>query len=126
MHDSTIKSSDFQHLRQPPVKAKTIIGDESFLAIEELKIAGPLLTADVTGSIESAPRFADALLNLQVQVEAQSDVQFALASAGVRFDKEGSARVRISGIRATRSRGSRAPIARGFILCTHVRVAVVL
>jgi type II secretion system protein N len=79
------------------IAGSVTLGNESYLTIEELKIAGPLLTADVTGSIESAPRFADAQLQLQVQVEAQSDVQFALASAGVRFDKEGSARVRISG-----------------------------
>ena len=73
------------------------LGDESFLTIEELNLEGPLMNADVTGSVESAPVFADALLNLQVQIQAQPDVQNSLASAGVRFDKDGSARVRISG-----------------------------
>ena len=79
------------------IAGSVTFGDESFLAIEELKLVGPLMTAEVAGSIESASRFAEAPLNLQIQIQAESDLQIPLASAGVRFDKDGSARVRIAG-----------------------------
>jgi len=79
------------------IAGSMLLGDESYLTIEDLTIKGPLFSAEVEGSVESAERFADATLNITIQIQAESDLQIPLASAGVRFDKDGSARVRISG-----------------------------
>jgi len=79
------------------VVGSMLLGAEAFLKIEELTMTGPMLSANVTGSVESAGRFADATLDLAIQIQAESNLRIPLESAGVRFDKDGSARVRITG-----------------------------
>ena len=73
------------------------LGDEAFLEIENLKLDGPMMTADITGTIGSAPSLSIAPLKLQLQISAEPAIQNSLASAGVRFGGDGSARVRVSG-----------------------------
>jgi type II secretion system protein N len=79
------------------VAGSLVLGNETYLTIEELKVEGPLLSADVTGSIESSSLFLEAPMDLTIQMQVNEDLQIPLESAGVRFDKDGLARVRISG-----------------------------
>ena len=75
-------------------------GGDPFATIDTFDLDGPLLKAQITGSIGRAPEPAMAPLDLQIQIVAKSAIQPALASAGVRLGSEGGARIRISGTAA--------------------------
>ena len=53
--------------------------------------------ADLTGTLGRAPRFAAAPLRLDLRLSAKPELRPTLEQAGVRLDRRGSARRRITG-----------------------------
>jgi type II secretion system protein N len=78
-------------------KGDLVFGGDAFLSVRELTLEGPLLSADVTGQVASAPVFADARLALDVEVSAQPAIRAVLQSAGVRVGRDGKASLEITG-----------------------------
>jgi type II secretion system protein N len=72
-------------------------GGDVLATVKSLDLAGPLLSAEVTGTVGHAPVFANAPLSLSVVVRAQPGVRPLLEAAGLRVKPDGSARVIISG-----------------------------
>jgi type II secretion system protein N len=72
-------------------------GDAAFVAIRELQLTGPLLTGRVSGNVLSAPHFAEAPLRLELQVEVHGVMQAVVRGAGIRIDRAGKGKVRITG-----------------------------
>lgn len=67
------------------------------LAVEALELESPLGKAHASGSIGPAASFADAPLDLQVQLKDASYLKPALEGAGVRLSADGSGRFHIGG-----------------------------
>ena len=74
-----------------------IFGDEAFVAVERLDLTGPMLTASVTGSVLRAASLSAAPMRLEAQLTTEAGLRPAIRSAGVRVDREGNSKVRISG-----------------------------
>ena len=72
-------------------------GGNALAAVKSITLVGPLLNAEVTGSVGHAPVLADAPLSLSVVVRSQPGVRPLLESAGLRVKPDGSARVIVSG-----------------------------
>jgi type II secretion system protein N len=72
-------------------------GGETLIAVNRLDLAGPMASANVTGSVLQAASFEEAPLRLEAQIEAKADLQPAMREAGVRFDRNGKAKVRVTG-----------------------------
>jgi type II secretion system protein N len=72
-------------------------GGNALASVKSFALAGPLLNAEVTGSVEHAPVFADAPLSLSVVLRSQPGVRPLLESAGLRVKPDGSARVTVRG-----------------------------
>ncbi len=73
------------------------LGGEARVLVRSLELAGPMLRAEVSGSIAKAPRFEMAELQLQIQLRAEPSVRGALASQGLALGSDGSVRIRVSG-----------------------------
>jgi type II secretion system protein N len=73
------------------------LGGETLLQVRSLALAGPMLKAEVSGSIGKAPEFQLAPLQLQIQLSAEPSVRSALASEGLRLGSDGSVRLRVTG-----------------------------
>jgi len=56
-----------------------------------------MLTAAVTGSVLQAESFAEAPIRMEAEITAEANLQPAIKNMGVRFDRSGKAKVRISG-----------------------------
>ncbi|MFQ5415824.1 MAG: hypothetical protein ACE5FL_02125, partial [Myxococcota bacterium] len=85
-----------------PIPFDTLTGDlafgeEAFVAIRELELTGPLLTGRVTGNVLSAATLAEAPLRLDLEVEATGALQAAVRGVGVRIDRGGTGKARITG-----------------------------
>jgi type II secretion system protein N len=78
-------------------KGDLVFGGDAFLTVRELTLEGPLLSADVTGSIAPAPVFANARLALDLEVSAQPAIRAVLQSAGVRVGRDGRASLKVTG-----------------------------
>jgi type II secretion system protein N len=76
-----------------------VFGDESSrVQVNSLSLSGPVLSASGQGTVGRAERFAQAPLDLSLEIQArQEGVQSLLRSAGLQLDRKGSARLRISG-----------------------------
>ncbi len=72
-------------------------GGDVLATVNFLDLAGPLLSAEVTGTVGHAPVVANAPLSLRVVVRAQPGVRPLLESVGLRVKSDGSARITISG-----------------------------
>jgi type II secretion system protein N len=74
-----------------------IFGDDAYVAVKRLDLEGPLLSAGVTGKVLQAASFSEAPLRLEVEIEAKPAIRAAMRSAGVRVDRKGKAKTRITG-----------------------------
>jgi type II secretion system protein N len=72
-------------------------GGDAFAAVKSLNLAGPLVNAEVIGTVGHAPVLANAPLALSVVLKSQPGVRPLLESAGLRVKPDGSARVTVSG-----------------------------
>ncbi len=72
-------------------------GGEAFISIERLELDGPMLTASLTGKVLQAASFAQAPMRLEAKLTAEPDLRPAFKNAGVRVDREGNSKVRITG-----------------------------
>jgi type II secretion system protein N len=73
------------------------LGGTRLVEVQALHLEGPLLSADLTGSIGEAEAFADAPLRLVAELAADPPVRDALSQSGVRFGRNGKAKLRITG-----------------------------
>ena len=74
-----------------------IFGDEAYVAIERLDLEGPLLSAGVTGNVLHAATFSAAPLRLEAEIAASPSAQGPIQKAGMRMDRDGKAKFRITG-----------------------------
>ncbi len=72
-------------------------GGEAFISIERLELDGPMLTASLTGKVLQAASFAQAPMRLEAELTAEPNLRPAFKNAGVRVDREGNSKVRITG-----------------------------
>ena len=72
-------------------------GGNALATVKSIALVGPLLNAEVTGSVGHAPVLADAPLSLSVVVRSQPGVRPLLESAGLRVKPDGSSRIIVSG-----------------------------
>lgn len=72
-------------------------GGDALAAVKSLDLEGPLVSAEVTGTVGHAPALANAPLSLSVIVRSQPGVRPLLESTGLRVRPDGSARVTVSG-----------------------------
>jgi len=79
------------------LSGELILGGENILAIERLELDGPMLTASLTGQVLQAASFAEAPMRLEVELTAEPNLRPAIKNAGVRIDREGKSKVRITG-----------------------------
>jgi type II secretion system protein N len=79
------------------LSGELIFGGEAFISIERLELDGPLLTASLTGNVLQAASFAQAPMRLEAELTAEPNLRTAITNAGVRVDREGRSKVRITG-----------------------------
>jgi hypothetical protein len=72
-------------------------GGEAFATVKLLKLEGPVLNAEVTGTLGKARSFASARLALTARLDVKPAIRALFQSAGIRVSRDGSARIRISG-----------------------------
>jgi len=72
-------------------------GGDTLAAVKSLELTGPLVSAEITGTLGHAPALANAPLSLSVIVRSQPGVRPLLESTGLRVKPDGSARVTVSG-----------------------------
>jgi len=77
--------------------AELRFGDDAFVAVEKLEFTGPMVNGAGTGSILRAPMFAQAPLRLEANLEAKANMRAAMQQAGIRVDRGGMAKLRITG-----------------------------
>ena len=79
------------------LSGELILGGEAFISIERLELDGPMLTASLTGNVLQAPNFANAPIRLEAELTAEPNLRPAITRAGVRVDRQGKSKVRITG-----------------------------
>jgi type II secretion system protein N len=79
------------------LNASLRLGDGAFLEVESLETQSPLLSAQVSGTIATAPSFSKAPLNLQVKLQTDPGFRDTLQGAGIRVNRNGKANLRIRG-----------------------------
>lgn len=79
------------------LSGELIFGDDAYVAVKRLDLEGPLLSGGVKGKVLQAASFSEAPLRLEVEIEAKPAIGSAMRSAGVRVDRKGKAKARITG-----------------------------
>jgi type II secretion system protein N len=74
-----------------------VFGGEHLLEVKSLELEGPLLSGKARGTVGRAPDFDSAPLELELEFEAQPAIRTAVQASGVRFGRDGMAKVRIGG-----------------------------
>jgi len=96
--DGAVGLADFpMQLPYEKLTGELIFGDDAYVAIRTLSLEGPMLNADVKGNVLHADVFAEAPLRLEVEIDAKPVIGAALRSAGVRLNRNGKAKARITG-----------------------------
>jgi type II secretion system protein N len=72
-------------------------GGDAWVAVNRLDLEGPMASAKVTGNVLPAASFAQAPLRLEAEIVAKTALQNAMRQAGVRFDRSGAAKLRVTG-----------------------------
>jgi type II secretion system protein N len=72
-------------------------GDNGYLTVKRLDLKGPVVNAGVTGNVLQAASFAAAPLRLEIAIDAESAMIAAVRSAGVRIDRNGVGKARVTG-----------------------------
>jgi len=67
------------------------------LRLEQCRLVGPLLRAEVEGGIGAGMSLATAPLDLRIRLEVEASLREAFASAGIALGPDGSARLRVTG-----------------------------
>jgi type II secretion system protein N len=79
------------------VEGQLRLGDGNLLEVGSLEAQGPLFSAKLSGRIGSAPRAADAPLDLLVDFEVAPPFRPGIESLGVRVGRDGKGRLQIAG-----------------------------
>ena len=76
-----------------------LVGGETFIEVQALELRGPMLTGTFSGRIlPGRGGLANSPLQLKGNIKAEQPIVVtALRSAGARVDREGGARIQISG-----------------------------
>ncbi|MDJ0851299.1 MAG: type II secretion system protein GspN [Myxococcota bacterium] len=74
-----------------------VFGDGSFAEVKSLEATGPLLSAQLTGTVGEARSFAQAPLDLELQYEVDPKMRSTLQSAGLQTNRQGQGQLRIRG-----------------------------
>lgn len=92
-----------QHPELPlPIPYETIegeiaLGGERLAAIERLELVSPLARGHVTGTLGSAPSFAQAPLDLDIEVTVSDAIRGSLNAQGVEVGRDGKIRMNVLG-----------------------------
>ncbi|MEE9609085.1 MAG: type II secretion system protein GspN [Myxococcota bacterium] len=73
------------------------IGGDALVSVKAFQLEGPLVSAELSGSIGRARSFQAAPLRLQLRLTADPSLRAPLEQAGLRIGRDGSARLHISG-----------------------------
>ncbi|MBW1685540.1 MAG: type II secretion system protein GspN [Deltaproteobacteria bacterium] len=79
------------------LSASLRLGDGALLEVESFETQSPLFSAQVSGTIATAPSFVDAPLNLQVKLQTDPAFRNTLQGLGIRVSRDGKATLRIRG-----------------------------
>jgi type II secretion system protein N len=79
------------------LSGELLFGDDAYVAVKRLDLAGPMLNAGVTGSVLQAPSFSQAPLQLEIELEAEPAISGAMRRAGLRVGRNGKTKVRVTG-----------------------------
>ena len=80
------------------LESRLELGGEQRLRVERLSLDGPMLAAEVEGSVGASPALASAPLDLRVRVEVrEAGVRGMVQDWGVRLDREGKGEAHIAG-----------------------------
>ena len=71
--------------------------DDPRIAIQRFDFAGPMVSGAITGSVLSAASFDQAPLRLVAELETEPSVRSAMKGAGIRLDRSGAAKLKITG-----------------------------
>lgn len=72
-------------------------GDEHFVSIQKFEFDGPMVSGSVSGNVVRAPRFANAPLRLEADLDVKPAMRASVKSSGISVGRDGSAKLRISG-----------------------------
>jgi type II secretion system protein N len=96
--DGSIGLADFPMLLPfETLSGELVFGDDAYVEVKRLNLEGPMISAGVTGNVLQAASFAEAPLRLEIEIEAKPAVSAAIRSAGLRIDRSGKAKARITG-----------------------------
>jgi type II secretion system protein N len=79
------------------IEGELEFGGDAFARVKLLRLEGPAVTAEVTGALGKAQRFASAPLALTARLDLSPPIRTLFQSAGIRVSRDGTARIRISG-----------------------------
>jgi type II secretion system protein N len=72
-------------------------GGETLIAVDRFELRGPMLDAAVTGNVLQARIFRQAPLRLEAEIVTKADLATAMRRAGLRIDRSGKAKLRVTG-----------------------------
>lgn len=73
------------------------LGGDAWIEAEEVTLEGPLLSAQLQGTIGRAPQLDAAPLRLEIAMSAQPSIRSMLQQAGLRVRRDGSLKLFVSG-----------------------------
>jgi type II secretion system protein N len=79
------------------LSAQLSLGGEALLTVESLRLAGPGLEAQATGSLGRAERLGQAPCDLRIELSAGPDLRASLQGLGVSLRPDGRGRLRVTG-----------------------------
>jgi type II secretion system protein N len=79
------------------LKGELLFGGEAYMAVKRLDLEGPLVSAGVTGNVLQAASLSEAPLRLEAEVKTASSLRSTLRKAGLRVDRNGKTKIRITG-----------------------------
>jgi len=72
-------------------------GDDAYMAVKRLAMEGPLVSGEMKGKLLQAASFMQCPLRLEGEIKAESSIRSAMRSSGLRLDRSGKAKFRITG-----------------------------
>jgi type II secretion system protein N len=79
------------------VTGRLALGGDALVRVEALELTGPGVEARVTGSLGPAPGFAEAPLDLRIELRAEPGLRAALEGFGVPLRPDGRASLHVTG-----------------------------
>lgn len=77
--------------------AELLFGNGNLLEVSSLTFAGPMLSAQLSGTVGQAPSSASAPLDLQLDYQVEAAMRSTFQSAGLELDRDGKGQIRIRG-----------------------------